>query len=203
MHHANLLVGNSEDAEKYVVSLSKKLGVGVLGNPDFVILRSDTFGIDEAREIKYLSAKKPLGDRQIFLIISERLTLEAQNALLKTFEDPSSETYFFLSVREEGVLIATLRSRMNLVRLKHGSLLQESSAKKFLSLSLKDRLLFAKKFADDELNLSHFLDDLLLILKEKSGDRKSLEKVYNTRLLVRDTSLASRLVLEHLSLVLS
>ena len=202
MHHANLLVGAPEEAESYLRSLCDSLGVELANNPDFFAFRTETFGIDEARKLRLLSTRKSITGRKIFLITPMRLTLEAQNALLKTFEDPSPDTLFFLAVREEALIVPTLRSRMQAIRIHGNNASMSAEAEKFLSLSIKNRLLFAKSFADAEKNLSVFLDDLLCLLRKRSGMQKSLEKVYNIKRSIGDSITIPRLVLEHLSLVL-
>ncbi|MDO8471258.1 MAG: hypothetical protein Q7S49_01475 [bacterium] len=202
MHHANLLVGAPEEAESYLRSLCDSLDIKLTNNPDFFAFRTETFGIDEARELRLLSTRKAVAGRKIFFITPMRLTLEAQNALLKTFEDPSPDTLFFLAVREEGLIVPTLRSRMQALRMSRDLTFESRDAEAFLSSSIKGRLLFAKSFADEEKNLSVFLDDLLYLLKKQSGMRKSLEKVYNIKRSIGDSITIPRLVLEHLSLVL-
>src|SRR3989344_7462 len=203
LHHANLLVGAPEEAESYLRSLCDSLGIKLANNPDFFAFRTETFGIDEARKLRLLSTRKSITGRKIFLITPMRLTLEAQNALLKTFEDPSPDTLFFLAVREEALIVPTLRSRMQAIRIHGNNASMSAEAEKFLSLSIKNRLLFAKSFADEEKNLSVFLDDLLCLLRKRSGMQKSLEKVYNIKRSIGDSITIPRLVLEHLSLVLS
>ena len=202
LHHANLLVGAPEEAESYLRSLCDSLDIKLTNNPDFFAFRTETFGIDEARKLRLLSTRKSITSRKIFLITPMRLTLEAQNALLKTFEDPSPDTLFFLAVREEGLVVSTLRSRMQAIRIHGNNASMSAEAEKFLSLSIKNRLLFAKSFADEEKNLSVFLDDLLCLLRKRSGMQKSLEKVYNIKRSIGDSITIPRLVLEHLSLVL-
>lgn len=205
LHHANLLIGTPGEAESYLHSYYDNLGIRLANNPDFIAFRGETFGIDEARELRILSTRKAVTSSKIFLITPMRLTLEAQNALLKTFEDPCPDTYFFLAVREESLIVPTLLSRMQTIRLHGGDVSVDTDAKKFLSSSLKDRLIFAKEFADDPpaggKNLPIFLDDLLHLLRKRS-ERKSLEKVYVVRRSIGDSGIASRLVIEHLSLVL-
>lgn len=203
IHHANLLVGEREEAEVYFSGVCHSLGIEMANNPDVVIFRNDTFGIDEAREVRILSTRRALGGKKMFLILPARLTLEAQNALLKSFEDPSPHTYFFLTTREESLIVPTLRSRMQAIRVGHtGTTSASSEAEKFLSLSMKNRILFAKSFAEEEKNLPVFLDGLLSVLKKRGGKEKQVESVYNLRRLLHASSPASRLVLEHLSLVL-
>lgn len=207
LHHANLLVGTSEAGELYLRSLCDNLGVKLANNPDFFAFRKDTFGIDEARQLSLLSTRKALttakagqAGRKIFFIAPMRITLEAQNALLKTFEDPFPGTYFFLVAAAEGLITQTLRSRIEVTRLQGSTLTQD--AEKFLSLSLKDRLLFAKKFADEEMNLSAFLDNLLLLLRNRGETSGLVGSVYNIRRFASDLAVSPRLIIEHLSLVL-
>ena len=202
LHHANLLVGAPEQAESYLHSLCDCLGVRLPNNPDFFAFKTETFGIEEARELKLLSTRKAVTPKKIFFIAPMRLTLEAQNALLKTFEDPFPDTYFFLATRAEGLVVPTLRSRMQTIRVSQDLTLESRDAEAFLSLSIKDRLLFARSFALEERSLSVFLDSLLFLLRKQRGKGELLKNVYNVRRLVGDSLVTPRLVIEHLSLVL-
>ena len=202
LHHANLLIGTPEEAESYLRSLCDSWGVRLPNNPDFFAFKMETFGIDEARKLKLLSARKAISSRKIFLITPTRLTLEAQNALLKTFEDPFPDTLFFLGVREENLVIPTLLSRMQIIRTRGGNVAAGAEAEKFLSLSVKNRLLFAKSFADEEKSLPIFLDSLLFLLRKQKEKKDLLKNVYNVRRFVRDSAVTPRLIIEHLALVL-
>lgn len=202
LHHANLLVGAPEEAETYLRSICSNLGFKLAGNPDFVSIRTDTFGIDEARDLTRMASRRALGEGQIFFISALRLTMEAQNALLKTFEDPFPDTHFFLRTQEEALIIPTLRSRMKVIPIYGSTVPDCGEAKQFLSLSLKDRLKFTKAFVDKEKNLSVFLDDLMPVLRKQGVSQKLMEYVYNARRFANDTSASSRLIIEHLSLVI-
>lgn len=202
MHHAYLLIGDSDSAEKFFHLFWQERGVALHGSPDFFLWKIPVFGIDEARELNAQAMRKafaprlPSGQagRKIFLISSERITSEAQNALLKTFEDPYPATHFFLVVREEALILPTLRSRMQILRVKSLAFDKSEEAQNFFSLPLKGRLNFAKEFSDDGGNLSVFLDELLRILRSR--------KIYDVRKWSDDRGAAPRLILEHLSLVL-
>lgn len=210
IHHAHLLLGAPEEAEIYLKLFCKDLGVRISNNPDFFAFRVDTFGIDEARELRILSTRGAVVPRlclgqagiKIFFIVPARLTLEAQNALLKTFEEPFPNTYFLLVVREEALVTAALLSRMQTVRLSKNLNSDQTETEKFLLLSLKDRLLFAKKFADEGQSLSIFLDNLLLLLRKRPPSARAIEYVYHVRRFAHDFAALPRLMLEHLSLVL-
>lgn len=210
IHHAHLLIGAPEETESYLNLLLESLGVDIPNNPDFFAFRMETFGIDDARELTSLSARKAViprlrsgqSGKKIFFVSPARLTLEAQNALLKTFEDPFPDTHFFLAVREEALILSTLRSRMQVVHVPRRSASGYEEAKKFLDLPVKDRLLFAKEFALQEKSLPVFLDDLLSLLKRRNEGPELLGDVYNARRFVHDPAVLPRLIIEHLSLVL-
>lgn len=201
MHHAYLLVGEPEAAESHLQSMLNEQGIVVVGSPDFFVFKDPLFGIDEARALSLSAARKAFINKKIFFIAPEKLTHEAQNALLKTFEDPYPDTHFFLVVREEGLVVPTLRSRMQMIRLS-GPQPSQAEAEQFLSLSVADRLVFSKKFVDQEKNLSIFLDKLLLLAREKNLSAELLKKIYNVRRVSDDRGTSVRLILEHLALVL-
>lgn len=222
-HHANLLVGTEDEAQSYLRSSCDRLGIELLHNPDFFSFKVEVFGIDEARKLGSLAARKSLTKHKIFLIAPTRFTFEAQNALLKTFEEPFPGTIFFLAVREEELILPTLRSRMRTVRLNRQGESEPSlnEAEKFLSFSIKDRLLFAQEFVSEKRSLPIFLDDLLIVLRERKPARpqpdrvilagnghsgreggEALKKVYVMKHFAHDIAASPRLIIEHLSLVL-
>lgn len=179
----------------------EKKGVKLKGSPDYFVFKEALFGVDDARALSEQAIVKAFVDKKVFFIAPEKITLEAQNALLKTFEEPVSNTHFFLVVRDEHVIIPTLRSRLELLRVE-GETEDLKEAQKFLKLSVKDRLNFVKKFVDKEENLSAFLDELLLEFRGRAEATSSMEEVYKLRLLSDDRGASPRLILEHLSLVL-
>lgn len=201
LHHAYLLIGERDSAARFLQDFWKERGIKLAGSPDYFFWSGELFGIDEARDLTSRAAGKAFTERKIFLIAPERITQEAQNALLKTFEDPYEATHFFLVVREEELVLPTLRSRMQTLRVS-GVGKEESDARKFISLSLKERLSFAKKFADSEKNLSILLDEILTLLRSSESDPERIAHVYEVRRYSDDRAASARLILEHLSLVL-
>lgn len=205
-HHAYLIVGEPESAREYLDSVFSEYGVRTAGNPDFYSYRADVFGVDDAREVGEKASAKAFGERMVFVIEAQKFTAEAQNALLKTLEDPVPNTHFFILAREAAMFLPTLLSRMHRVDAR-GESDEGSEAKKFLKKNLKQRLAFAKKFADEKDErgagaLAEFLDSLLLILKEDGAPTGSLQRVLDARTYARDSGAMPRLILEHLALVL-
>ena len=194
------MIGGREASEKALSSMWEKQGLKLKGSPDYFIFKEPLFGVGDARRLNEQALTKAFIDRKVFFIAPEKITLEAQNALLKTFEEPIEKTHFFLALRDENLVIPTLRSRMQKLNVQHSVL--HKRTEEFLGLSIKERLNFVKKFIDKEENLSLFLDELLLTLRERAEGREALEKVYRVRLGSDDRGASSRVILEHLALVL-
>jgi len=91
------------------------------GHPDVKLVQPEkkTIGVEEIRTlIDALSLAPYEGDRHIAMIEqADKLTPSAQNALLKTLENPPGEVMFFLITDAPGALLDTIRSRCQTVRL--------------------------------------------------------------------------------------
>ena len=74
--------------------------------------------VKQARELSSSLVLRPFHARRRFVIIdpAEAMTLEAANALLKTFEEPPEDTGFVLVTSQPSRLLATVRSRSQRVR---------------------------------------------------------------------------------------
>lgn len=84
-------------------------------HPDFPILAGEEeIGIDEVRELKRrLSLHSYLGSyRGVLIDDAHRLTAQAQGALLKMVEEPTSRTLFFFVTSMPHLLFETVRSRL-------------------------------------------------------------------------------------------
>ncbi len=190
MHHAYLLIGGLDEAEAYVESVCGSPA----GSPDYFARKGGVFGIDEARNISEAAIRKAFTGRKVFFLAPEKITHEAQNALLKTFEEPIADTHFFLVLPDEGVVLPTLRSRMRTLRLAQSAPEEGCEAEKFLGLPLKERFAWVKKFVDKEKNLPSFLDELLTLTRDR--------RVFEMRLVSDQRGASSRMILEHLAAVL-
>lgn len=98
-----------------------------------------TLGINEARQLSSLTKYRTGSEVQIIIITAATITREAQNAMLKLFEEPVSGVHFFLIVPAFSILLPTLRSRLMRVRV---DVKNESSfdVQKFISETPSDRL---------------------------------------------------------------
>ena len=78
-----------------------------------------SIGVDEVRELtEYLSRRPYEGGWHVAIIErADAMTASAQNALLKTLENPPEDTAFFLLAETAGALLPTVRSRLRTVRV--------------------------------------------------------------------------------------
>src|SRR5579864_4048086 len=98
LHHAYFFVTHKvkETISELKDFLEEHLGIKTQGNPDFQHLEFRTLTIDEARRVAEAQERKDFSARRkIFIIETDFITEEAQNALLKVFEEPTAGTHFF------------------------------------------------------------------------------------------------------------
>jgi len=90
--------GRLQEVEKFI---GKKLS-SLKNNPDFILLEKEegsSIGIAEVRLLQEKLSLKPFRESKKIALIKEAqdLTTEAQNALLKTLEEPNATTLIILT----------------------------------------------------------------------------------------------------------
>lgn len=114
---AYLVRGNADQLPILLARL-KKEGVAPEGNPDCYVRTYASFGMDDATGIRARAALRGVSGPRVFVIAAPLFTTEAQNALLKTFEEPSAGASFYLLTPAPDSLLPTLRSRMQRLTLQ-------------------------------------------------------------------------------------
>ncbi len=93
--------------------------------PDFHMIDSDesSIGVDEIRFIQGDTVKRPMYScRKVYLICNAgKMTLQAQNCILKTLEEPPGFTVVILTTSNYNSLIETVRSRAVRIELQRRS----------------------------------------------------------------------------------
>ena len=163
LHHAYLIEGSREEIEKEIIEFIKELGINISGNADFSHISVDSFKIQDARNLKAFSVEKATSNKKrIFLISTNNFLLQAQNSLLKMFEEPIENTHFFLIVPDASVLLKTFVSRFYLISTKQNLTEEFQEIEKFILMSLRLRLNFIKELLVDIVKLP--LISILVVL---------------------------------------
>ncbi len=211
LHHAYVIEGGEGALSEILQLIETSRGIKITGNPDVHVREYDSFGIDDGRAIQALESKKAVTGHEKFFILSLRsITREAQNALLKMFEEPTSGTHFFLLLPSATQLLDTLQSRVEVVkpsRDTHTNLL----AKQFLSANPAARLSLITDIVEskDKYQALEFVNGLesLLYSSQSLNDPDSVpteafETLLTTRSYLNDRSSSVKILLEHVAVSL-
>ena len=158
LHHAYLIEGARDTIIPEIFSFCKNLNIKTSGNPDFCYITVDNFKIDEAFDLRAMSTDKSFSlGKKVFVICVNSFSLDAQNVLLKMFEEPIENTHFFLVVPDTNSLLKTLASRFYLIKNEKMDFRREE-AEKFIRMSLQKRIDFIKELLiepeEEDANLS-------------------------------------------------
>jgi DNA polymerase III delta prime subunit len=184
LHHAYFIEGEREAVLAKLESfLDKAFKIVRQGHPDVHYAEHESFGIDEGRELQSMQSMKPVaGDKKIFIIVLRSITSEAQNSLLKVFEEPTPGTHFFIISSSQSILLPTLRSRV--VVVSHTSARNqnfESEMAEFIKMPLKERLAYVAEMIEekDKSKAEVFLNALVAELHKKNlkGNEKAIKEI--------------------------
>lgn len=146
LHHAYLIEGAREEIVPEVLAFCEDLNIKTLGNPDFCRISMDNFKIDDAFNLRAMSGERGFSSApKIFMLCANSLSLDAQNVLLKMFEEPVGSTVFFLIVPDVQALLKTLVSRFYFIKWKTGLGGELKDAEKFVAMPLSNRINFIKE----------------------------------------------------------
>ncbi len=151
-HHAYYVTGDVEEGVEH----ARVYGARVLmltgnNNPDIITLRHDLFSVEEARSVLDIANRTSAKGKKLIIIAAHRIFHEAQNALLKVFEEPPEGTCLVLVVPSEGNIIPTLRSRLLALPTHDGypmSIMGGGAAEEFLAAGKQGREKMVAKILD-------------------------------------------------------
>ncbi len=210
-HHAYVISGGSLERERLCSILEETHGFALRGNPDVYDRSFNSFSIDHARDLIENHEMKPVTatGKKLFIILANTIGSDAQNALLKLIEEPSSYSHFFFIIPSTHILLPTVKSRVYII--ENGSKIEVSStAKKFLQSDLKERLSIVKSIQDDiakekktKQDAIDFLNNVERAVYEKHGAQKGKEALVlidECRSFLYDQSPSVKMLLESVAL---
>ncbi len=223
-HHAFVIEAEAEEGIGIAQAWAgKELGMQAKGNPDVAVLRYGLLTVDDARRVFELAAGSAFaGDTKVVIIAASRAYHEAQNALLKVFEEPPAGVYLFLVMPSLGGLLPTLLSRVQVIDACRDVVRPDMPevAREFLKASAEKRSTIIKRptSGKDDERKRELRDEAIALLngieavawesltfpkKELGGEAaKLLSDIATLRIHLYDRSAPVKMILEHLSLVI-
>jgi DNA polymerase III delta prime subunit len=204
LHHANIIIG--ENSRDFVFKiLEEKLNFNINANPDFLLLESPSFGIDDVRNFSRWAIGKPLlSETKVSFIIVKSITFEAQNAMLKVLEEPTPGTYIFINLESLGGLLPTFLSRIRILDLPKNNLKDDTVSKKFLTSNIKGKLSMIKSLSkkEDKNEMKDLIKDLEEIAYKNKASSKDLKNILTAKIFASTRGSSPKMLLEWLSCVL-
>jgi len=160
MFHATLIVGGNN--QKRLDEAEKLTGVKLDLSPDILIVSPDpSITIATVRRLNQFLARIPLSAKNNICLITDAaaITIPAQNALLKTLEEPPQSAQIILLADSTAKLLPTVVSRCQLVNLGDNDKLSEAELKvqekifnQIAAARAGERIALAANFAADAKN---------------------------------------------------
>jgi hypothetical protein len=144
-HHALLYIGPHEEC---LLQIPREHRTGV----DAEVIVRDSLDIAEARALAEKAWSRPIaGEKRTFVISCTHIPHDAQNALLKLFEDPPATAQFYIIVPRAELLLPTLRSRLHLAYEANAAHEPQGEATRaYLAASYRDRLAHVAELAKEK-----------------------------------------------------
>lgn len=210
MFNSRLIISpKAKDRINYLTNTLKDLGLKI-GHPDVLYFDlDDKLGVEQAKQVREFLSLKPYSafERAAVFADAGKLTTEAQNALLKTLEEPPLQALLLLGVNSAEVLLPTIMSRCQSIYI-NGSAEDEEKGlyyddiKKLIASTPEQRFEYIEKLEDKK---EEFLKALVSYYRKNL--RENPEAVGFTGALLEaehwiKSNVNSRAVLEYLMLEL-
>lgn len=176
-----------------------------------------TIGIEEVRNLQKKLFLKPLKSPTKAVVVknAENLTITAQNALLKSLEEPPENTIIILTVSNKDLLLPTILSRCKIIELKGESPNLQSHERSTFNVQLStllksevgERLKLAQDTGKTKEEALIWLESIILAIRNELIKQPSrsqyldlLKSLQKTHTILQTTNANPRFALETLFL---
>ena len=200
--------------------IGQKLNTNYLGNfPDIYVVApledKKSIGIAQTKGGVTFLGERPLslGFKVLIIYKAETLTVEAQNSLLKTLEEPPNYALILLVSKTENSLLPTIVSRCKKIKVTpvagvESQLKNEWTLKYVLDLNFGERLDWAEEFSKEERNtiievLEEWVESARELMLDESFTTVGPNAVEGILAAIEDlenTNVGARLAIENLLL---
>ncbi len=197
LNQSILITGGQEQTRiDLAITLTGLKPESLANNPDFLLLYSpESIGIEEIRNLEHWLSLKPFQEKKkiVFIKEAQRLTIEAQNALLKTLEEPPPDSFIILTAPNRFLLLPTIISRCQISELpatteisldaqERQRLAEFLQQLRQVSIGERFNLLEKEDIYKERLMAILWLDKLTLVAREKLPSSLAvLKKILETK----------------------
>ena len=135
------------DENKYCNKCKSCIEFDTQNNPDYILIEPEgnNIKIEQIRQMQTKVIEKPIiSNKKVYIIDDvELMTIEAQNCLLKTLEEPPEYVTIILICKNENSILNTIKSRCTIInfdKLKNQDI-KEYLEKNYNITNIKDNLL--------------------------------------------------------------
>lgn len=190
-------------------------------SPDVLCQMYESFTIDDSNKIKEWHSQLGISNgKKICIIGTNFINREAEQSLLKTIEEPGERTHFFIIVPDSSLLVDTILSRTQLIKIESDDNLEiKKLVISFVKAEVKDRMdmiavmIKENKSEDSSGQLRHFaisfINELEKIIYKKFKDNVNdknnlfiLEEIRKTRDFLSLPGAGVKMILEHLAIMI-
>jgi len=166
----------------------------IFSHPDFFsISGTNSIGIEQIRDLEKRLVLKPYRAKIKVVVIdgAEKLTLPAQNALLKTLEEPPENSLIILTSERKDLLLPTIVSRCQVFRLKGEIDLEKNSLNlpEIQGKRVGECLKIAALYCSGKNEAIAFCQQLLLKERGSFLNNPSIKKASNIRYILNTLKL--------------
>ncbi len=185
----------------------------IQNSSDVIYRQIDTVGIGDVAEMKQYAMRNPVAQEVVTIAVEcNKMTVQAQNALLKILEDPPVKTQFIFFITSKNILIPTVHSRLHDVTYFLRSTYLDKSRtenkdvdyenfKHFISGEYKERLSFIESLVKSEKidNFIEFIKSNYELCIQSTDDKKVLMFVFEH---IYQPGASKKMLLEYLAVQL-
>lgn len=176
-----------------------------------------SIGINDVRTLQKTISLKPINSPKKIVLIknSENITIEAQNALLKTLEEPPENTIIILAASNKEAILPTILSRCKIIEYYNQPISIEDRQKtlqeykKIIKSGIGEKLVSAQELAKNKENALLWIERLINGLRDElmqdvnnATYHNLIKKLQKTHFVLSTTNTNPRLTLENMLLSL-
>lgn len=161
-------------------------------NPDLKIIDSNSgWGIEQIREIKKFLSQKPFNHQSKIVVIqeAENLKTEAQNALLKTLEEPGENNYLILTTDNPSSFLSTIISRCQIIRIAPKTKIKSAVKEIVITKNIAKDLAQSELISQKKEEVLPFLKNQLELLQKKLTENPNLETANLIKKIIKATNM--------------